>query len=103
MAGLPGKSAWVRVGPPLSCSGPNFASTLRRLFEPVSVAPAGLESRTWLAVNGPAASGPVAAVLLLMIVLSTVTVALPPLQMPPPPLAPAEFDAIVQFCTVTVA
>src|SRR5437870_471184 len=30
IAGLPGKSAWVGVGPPLSCSGPSCGSMLTR-------------------------------------------------------------------------
>src|SRR5215831_19125567 len=29
MAGLPGRRAWVKVGPPLSCSGPSFGSPER--------------------------------------------------------------------------
>ena len=28
MAGLPGNKAWVNVGPPLSCKGPNIGSVL---------------------------------------------------------------------------
>ena len=30
IAGLPSKSAWVKVGPPLFCSGPSLGSTLVR-------------------------------------------------------------------------
>ena len=28
MAGLPGNKAWVNVGPPLSCKGPDIGSVL---------------------------------------------------------------------------
>src|SRR5439155_18760473 len=36
IAGLPGNSAWVGVGPPLSCSGPSCGSMLTRSPVPVN-------------------------------------------------------------------
>src|SRR5208283_2754642 len=46
IAGLPGSRAMVRVGPPLSASGPSFGSMRLRLVEEVKV---GVESelRLW--------------------------------------------------------
>src|SRR5215467_5293822 len=59
MAGLPASSAWVKLGPPLSCNGPSIGLT--SVLSPAAVnpvAPDELPTRLWPAeLNVPDASG----------------------------------------------
>src|SRR5262245_58830715 len=98
MAGLPGRRAWVGVGPPLSWSGPSLGSMGVAVvptwlpFWPLTrpVLPSPLPIRSWLDLTtAPEMSGPLSlAVLPATRVFMRVTV--PPAAMPPPrPAGPA--------------
>ena len=100
IAGLPLPRAWVKVGPPLSASGPSSGSTPVRLLPPVSVAPLASPIRLKLAVSLPLTSGPVAALLVAMMVLSAVAV-VPASRFSPPPLAAAVLFANVELSRST--
>src|SRR5262245_42779607 len=111
MAGLPGNSAWVKVGPPLSANCPSSRMAPKgRLLMPESVKPALLPMAQKLALTVPvlSRSGPLALLLPERIVLASVMVALlrPWRAIPPPPVPDVEpfavLPEIVLFCTSRV-
>ena len=91
MAGLPQSNAWVKVGPPLSCSGPSFSTAavmLNRSLGPGAietlVEPIRLNPPDWIAADASLKRSTIAVFAAMMLFLSSTTPSLE-LRIPPPP------------------
>ena len=101
MAGLPGSRAMVMVGPPLSCSGPSFGSTLSRSVPTQPELPSVLPIRLWPSELNPPSHPDPAAERNSRPQYSSSRVAVP-LQLKMPPPSPAELPLMVEAVIVSV-